>query len=71
MLAVAEFWVIKTWRIHAYIQLEKSLFKKLPNDMLITRIACNTEEACSFIEIGFEYVTGEYDNGGKIFRKRK
>jgi hypothetical protein len=24
-----------------------------------------------FIEAGFEYVTGEYDDGGKLFRKRK
>jgi hypothetical protein len=31
----------------------------------------NTEEACQLIEVGFEYVTGEYTNGGKIFRKRK
>ena len=54
-----------------YIQLEKSLFKNLPNDLFITRIAKNAEEACSFIEVGFEYVTGEYIDGGKIFRKRK
>ena len=54
-----------------YIQLEKSLFKNLPNDMFITRIAHNAEQVCSFIEVGFEYVTGEYYDGGKIFRKRK
>jgi hypothetical protein len=54
-----------------YIQLEKALFKNLPNDQFITKIAHNTEEACKLIEVGFEYVTGEYNDGGKIFRKRK
>jgi hypothetical protein len=29
------------------------------------------EEACDLMEAGFEYVTGEYHDGGKIFRKRK
>jgi hypothetical protein len=28
------------------------------------------KEACELIETGFEYVTGEYTDGGKIFRKR-
>lgn len=54
-----------------YIQLEKNLFKNLPNDQFITRIAHNAEEACKFIEVGFEFITGEYNDGGKIFRKRK
>ena len=54
-----------------YIKLEKNLFKNATNDNFITRIAKNAEEACSFIEVGFDYITGEYDDGGKIFRKRK
>ena len=54
-----------------YIQLEKSLFKSLPSDQFITRIAHNVEEACKLIEVVFEFVTGEYKDGGKIFRKRK
>jgi integrase len=54
-----------------YIQLEKNLFKNLPNDSFITRIAKNTKEACELVQVGFDYVTGEYDDGGKIFRKRK
>jgi integrase/DNA-directed RNA polymerase subunit M/transcription elongation factor TFIIS len=54
-----------------YIQIEKNLFKNLPNDQFITRIAINTEQACNLIEVGFEYITGEYNDGGKIFRKRK
>jgi len=27
--------------------------------------------AISLVEAGFEYVTGEYNDGGKILRKRK
>ncbi|MDR0493880.1 MAG: site-specific integrase [Nitrososphaerota archaeon] len=54
-----------------YIQLEKNLFKNFTNDQFTTKVACNTEEACKLIEVGFEYVTGEYADGGKIFRKRK
>ncbi|MEM3378581.1 MAG: site-specific integrase, partial [Candidatus Bathyarchaeia archaeon] len=54
-----------------YIQIDKALFQNVPNDQFITRVAHNTEEACKLIEAGFEYVTGEYNDGGKIFRKRK
>jgi len=28
-------------------------------------------QASALAEVGFEYVTGEYNDGGKIFRKRK
>jgi hypothetical protein len=31
----------------------------------------NVSEATGLIEMGFEYVAGEYEYGGKIFRKRK
>jgi hypothetical protein len=41
------------------------------NDQFITKVALNVEEACKLIDVGFEYVTGEYSDGGKIFRKRK
>lgn len=60
---------IENTRLH--IQLEKSLFKNIPNDQFTTWIAMCTEDACMLIEVGFEYVTGEYDDSGKIFRKRK
>jgi hypothetical protein len=30
----------------------------------------NVKEASELIELGFEYVTGEYNDGGKIFRRR-
>ena len=29
------------------------------------------EEAKKVLSAGFDYVTGEYSDGGKIFRKRK
>jgi integrase len=54
-----------------YIQLDKQLFQNIPEDNFITQTAQNTEEACKLIDVGFEYVTGEYNDGGKIFRKRK
>ncbi len=53
-----------------YVQLDEKLFKE-DNDNFITHVAHNVQEACRLIETGFEYVTGEYNNGGKIFRKRK
>ncbi len=54
-----------------YIQLEKSLFKNLPNDQFIIKVAKNTEECCQLMIVGFEYHTGTFEDGGKIFRKRK
>lgn len=72
ILYVAEFLGHKSIEnTRLYIQLEKNLFKSLPSDQFITRIALNAEQACSLIEVGFEYITGEYNDGGKIFRKRK
>jgi len=53
-----------------YIDLEIALFAR-PSEEFTARVATNTEEACGLVEVGFEYVTGEYDDGGKIFRKRK
>ena len=34
-------------------------------------IATDVKGACALIDQGYEYVTGEYNDGGKIFRKRK
>lgn len=53
-----------------YINLEKAIFNSKTDEFHCT-IAKNVEDACRFIESGFEYVTGEYCDGGKIFRKRK
>ena len=72
MLLVAEFLghrELENTRL--YIQLEKSLFKDLPNYQFITRLDFNTQQACDLIDVGFEYITGEYNDGGKIFRKHK
>jgi hypothetical protein len=52
-----------------YIDLESKLFNST-SEGFTSRVAHNVGEACSLIESGFEYVTGEYDDGGKIFRKR-
>ena len=41
------------------------------NEGFTSRIAHNVGEAAAFVEAGFEFVTGEYSDGGKIFRKRK
>ena len=53
-----------------YIHLETMLFSEI-NDQYVVKVANNIKEACDLIEVGFEYVTGEYDDGGKIFRKLK
>jgi hypothetical protein len=31
----------------------------------------SVEEEVELVEVGFEYITEDYDDGGKIFRKRK
>jgi integrase len=53
-----------------YVQIDQKLFKDA-DDGFIVRVAHNVGEAVALIEAGFEYVTGEYCDGGKIFRKRK
>jgi integrase len=52
-----------------YIHLAKVLFKD--DEQYISRVATNVKDACILVDAGFEYVTGEYDDGGKIFRKVK
>ena len=54
-----------------YIHFEKMLYDGDANDQFISKVAHNVEEACKLTDVGFDYVTGEYDDGGKIFRKRK
>lgn len=53
-----------------YIDIEANLFG-ITEDQYTVKVATNVEDACKLIETGFEYVTGEYGDGGKIFRKRK
>jgi len=40
-------------------------------EKFICKIAENVQDATELVEAGFEYVTGEYMDGGKLFRKRK
>jgi hypothetical protein len=48
-----------------YIDLGSKLFNS-SGDGFTWRIASNTGEASSLIEAGFEYVTEEYNDGGKL-----
>jgi integrase/DNA-directed RNA polymerase subunit RPC12/RpoP len=52
-----------------YITLAEELFKDQQEYM--SKIAQTVKEACALVNAGFEYVTGEYKDGGKIFRKPK
>jgi len=54
-----------------YIHLEKAVFGSTKNDEYHVKVAKTVEESCELVKVGFEYVTGEYKDGGKIFRKRK
>ena len=54
-----------------YIDYEKAAFGDGENDAYVSRVALNTKEACELIEAGFQYVTGEYHDGGKIFKKSR
>jgi integrase len=60
----------KLENIQIYVQLDRNLFKDA-DDGFTCRVAHNIGEAIELIEVGFEYVTGEYNDGGKLFRKRK
>lgn len=53
-----------------YINLERTAFVTRDDDFHAS-VAKSVEEACKLVQVGFEYVTGEYNDGGKIFRKRK
>ena len=53
-----------------YIDLEANIFRST-DDQFFVKVAANVQEVCALIEVGFEYVAGDYDDGGKIFRKRK
>jgi len=53
-----------------YIDLETNIFTNT-DDQFFAKVANNIQEACALIEVGFEYVTGDYHDGGKIFRKRR
>jgi len=52
-----------------YITLAEELFKD--QQEYVSKVARNVKDACAFVDAGFEFVTGEYNDGGKIFRKPK
>jgi integrase len=52
-----------------YIHLAEVLFKG--EEEFISKVATNVNEARVLVEQGFKYITGEYDDGGKIFAKPK
>jgi len=54
-----------------YIDYETACFGQPSREDFTAKVATNVEEACKLVEVGFEYVTGDYVDGGKIFRKRK
>jgi hypothetical protein len=53
-----------------YINLETAIFAS-KNDQFYVAVANTPDEAIKLIEARFDYVTGEYNDGGKLFRKRK
>lgn len=53
-----------------YINLDQAYLNQQSEDFTV-RVAHNAGEASELVEAGFDYVTGEYSDGGKIFRKRK
>lgn len=53
-----------------YINLETAAFSS-KSDQFYAAVANSPEQAVKLIEAGFDYVTGEYKDGGKLFRKRK
>jgi len=59
---------VKNTRV--YVHTEAAIFDG-KSDQFYAALARDAQEACKLTESGFEYVTGEYDDGGKLFRKRK
>lgn len=53
-----------------YINLETYLFGTT-RDQFIVKVATDVKEASQLTEVGFDYLTDEYNDGGKLFRKRK
>lgn len=53
-----------------YINLEKAAFT-ITDEQFHVCVAKTVDEACKLVQLGFEYVTGNYNDGSKIFRKRK
>jgi hypothetical protein len=52
-----------------YVELYTEIYGDLKPENYICEIAQDTKEAKKLIAQGFEYVTGTYNDGGKLFRK--
>ena len=53
-----------------YVQLTNSIFQDVDNQY-VCKVAKTAQEAIQLVELGFEYVTGEYGDGEKLFKKKK
>lgn len=53
-----------------YVHLSNSIFQD-HDDQYVCKVAKTAQEAVQPIESGFGYITGEYDSGGKLFKKQK
>jgi hypothetical protein len=53
-----------------YVQLANSIFQDV-DDEYTRKVAKTAQETVQLVELGFEYVTGEYADGGKLFKKKK
>ena len=53
-----------------YINMEQALFSTSSNEYHV-KIAESVEQAMALIEVGFEYITGEYNDGGKNLQETK
>jgi len=53
-----------------YVHLEALLFEE-GNDEFYVTVAKNVKGASNLLKVGFEYVIGEYDDGGKNLQKNE
>ncbi len=49
----------------------EGIIGKREHDEYTVRVANNVGEATALMEAGFDYATGKYSDGGKIFKKLK
>ena len=59
--------VVALSTLNSLIYLVKTILESKKFD---TKVAFNAQEARDLVAVGFEYVTGRYNDGGKIFRKK-
>lgn len=54
-----------------YIHLEKTMSGSTHMNHITSDLQKMSKKACDLVKAGFEYVTGEHGDGGKIFSERK